>query len=105
MFMFLSWKPKAHTHVFKSKPTTMKLTLRLSIVFIGLFNTLLAIAQQSGNLYEEIFRVDSLMFSTAQKDCDLESYASYLADDFEYFHDKAGFLSWPEGKGALSASI
>ena len=57
-------------------------------------------AQQSGGLYNEIFQVDSLMFSIAQKDCDLESYESFLAEDFEYFHDKAGFTPSKEAEMA-----
>ena len=42
-------------------------------------------------LFKTIAIMDSLMFSTAQKDCDLETYESFLSEDFEYFHDKAGF--------------
>ncbi len=57
-------------------------------------------AQQSRGLFSEIFQVDSLMFSTAQKDCDLESYESFLAEDFEYFHDKAGFTPSKEAEMA-----
>lgn len=57
-------------------------------------------SQKSGTLYDEIFRVDSLLFSTAQKDCDLETYEDFLAEDFEYFHDKGGFTPSKEAEMA-----
>ena len=44
----------------------------------------------SSELYKTIATLDSLMISTAQRDCDLEAYESFLADDFEYYHDVAG---------------
>ncbi len=36
--------------------------------------------------------MDSLYFS-AQNECDLERYASFLSEDFEFFHDKGGFTA------------
>lgn len=50
------------------------------------------LSQQSGELYNEIARMDSLYFS-AQNECNLEKYASYLSEDFEFFHDKGGFTA------------
>lgn len=52
--------------------------------------------RQVSELFKTIARMDSLMFSTAQKDCDLETYEYFLAEDFEYFHDKAGFTESKE---------
>ncbi|MET1259592.1 DUF4440 domain-containing protein [Flagellimonas sp. DF-77] len=49
-------------------------------------------------LFMAIAKVDSLMFSTAQKDCDLEAYADFLDEDFEFFHDKAGFTPSKEAE-------
>jgi len=49
-----------------------------------------AFAQQSGELYNTIRRMDSLYFN-AQNNCDLVKYASLLSEDLEFFHDKAGF--------------
>lgn len=49
-------------------------------------------------LYKAIALVDSLMISVAQRDCDLEAYASFLSDDFEYFHDKAGYTPSKEAE-------
>lgn len=46
-------------------------------------------AQDTGALYNEIRKMDSLYFS-AQNQCDLEKYAFYLSEDFEFFHDIAG---------------
>jgi len=45
--------------------------------------------QSSKELYTKISEMDSLYFS-AQNNCDLEKYKSFLADDFEFYHDKAG---------------
>ncbi len=45
---------------------------------------------QSGELYQEIIKMDSLYFA-AQNDCDLTKYAFFLSEDFEFFHDKGGF--------------
>jgi len=36
--------------------------------------------------------MDSLYFQ-AQNACNLEKYASYLSEDFEFFHDKGGFTA------------
>lgn len=49
-------------------------------------------SQQSGELYDEIVRMDSLYFS-AQNECNLDKYASFLSEDFEFFHDKGGFTA------------
>ncbi len=46
-------------------------------------------AQDTGTLYKEIAKMDSLYFS-AQNACDLEKYSFYLSEDFEFFHDVAG---------------
>lgn len=43
-------------------------------------------------LYDQIAKMDSLYFS-AQNNCDLEKYAFYLSEDFEFFHDKGGFTA------------
>ncbi len=54
--------------------------------------SLSSFAQQSGELYDEIRTIDSLYFA-AQNACDQEQYASYLSEDFEFFHDKGGFTA------------
>lgn len=48
--------------------------------------------QSSQELYRKIYKMDSLYFS-AQNNCDLEKYKSLLADDFEFYHDKAGLTN------------
>lgn len=45
--------------------------------------------EQPSELFNTIATMDSLYFS-AQNTCDLERYAYYLSEDFEFFHDKAG---------------
>ncbi|MEO0337727.1 MAG: nuclear transport factor 2 family protein [Bacteroidota bacterium] len=47
-------------------------------------------AASKSELYKTIATMDSLYFA-AQNACDLEAYASYLTEDFEFFHDVAGF--------------
>lgn len=79
----------------------MKRNLTFTLLTLVLTSSsLTGYSQQSGELYDEILKMDSLMFSTAQKDCDLESYASFLAEDFEYFHDKGGFTPSKEAEMA-----
>lgn len=63
------------------------------LLTIGSFS---GVAQQSGSLYEEIAKMDSLMISTAQRDCNLDAYESFLSEDFEFFHDKGGFTESKE---------
>lgn len=58
------------------------------------------VKEQPSKLYKAIAKVDSLMISVAQRDCDLEAYESFLSDDFEYFHDKAGFTPSKEAEMA-----
>ncbi len=54
--------------------------------------SLICFSQQTDVLYDEIMQMDSLYFS-AQNACDLEKYASFLSEDFEFFHDKGGFTA------------
>lgn len=53
--------------------------------------------EQPGELFKAIATMDSLYFS-AQNACDLEKYAYYLSEDFEFFHDKAGFTPSKESE-------
>lgn len=55
-------------------------------------------AETPTELYKAIAHVDSLMISVAQRDCDLEAYASFLSEDFEYYHDKAGYTPSKEAE-------
>lgn len=54
-------------------------------------------SSQSGELYEEIVKMDSLYFA-AQNACDLDKYAFYLSEDFEFFHDKGGLTDSKENE-------
>ena len=51
--------------------------------------------EQTSELFKTIAKMDSLYFS-AQNNCDLEQYAFYLSEDFEFFHDKGGFTASKE---------
>ncbi|MBX2871537.1 MAG: nuclear transport factor 2 family protein [Saprospiraceae bacterium] len=68
----------------------MKFQLTMLLITLTC-SSLTGFSQQPGELYDEIAKVDSLLFSVAQKDCDLETYESFLSEDFEYFHDTGGF--------------
>jgi len=46
-------------------------------------------AQRSGELYNTISELDSTFFK-ALNDCDLKTYESFLAFDYEFYHDKQG---------------
>jgi ketosteroid isomerase-like protein len=63
-----------------------KLTI-LPLIFASLAIQLFG--QSSGELYETIARMDSSYFA-AQNNCDLKKYESFLAKDFEFYHDKVG---------------
>ena len=71
----------------------MKVKYPLTALMILLTGSLLTcFSQQSGELYDQIAKMDSLYFS-AQNECNLEKYAYYLSEDFEFFHDKGGFTA------------
>lgn len=71
----------------------MKKTFRLTALAFFLINlSFTCFSQQSGELYAQIAKMDSLYF-LAQNQCNLDKYASYLSEDFEFFHDKGGFTA------------
>ncbi len=47
----------------------------------------------SGALYEELARMDSLLFDAAFVTCDAAKANAILTDDIEFYHDKTGFES------------
>jgi hypothetical protein len=67
------------------------------LTFIFACMTILIFAQTSGELYKNIAEIDSLYF-TAQNDCNLEKYKSFLDADFEFYHDKAGMTKSRESE-------
>ena len=48
--------------------------------------------QKSGELYDTILKLDSSYFHSFNA-CDLEIYASFLAFDYEFYHDKQGLTT------------
>ncbi|MDY8135434.1 nuclear transport factor 2 family protein [Aquimarina sp. 2201CG5-10] len=62
--------------------------LRLIIIFV-LITCLESFAQNKGELYDTILKLDSTFFK-ALNECDLEKYESFLAFDYEFYHDKQG---------------
>jgi ketosteroid isomerase-like protein len=71
-------------------PQTMHKRLKLIFPSFFLCCSYFSFAQPTDELYKAIRKMDSLYF-TAQNNCDLEKYASFLSEDLEFFHDKAGF--------------
>jgi hypothetical protein len=47
----------------------------------------------SGTLYEDLARMDSILFHAAFVACDLRTIDSLLTGDVEFYHDKTGFES------------
>ncbi len=62
--------------------------LRLITIFI-LITCLEGFAQKKGELYNTISKLDSIFFR-AMNECDLKKYESFLAFDYEFYHDKQG---------------
>ncbi|WP_373492896.1 nuclear transport factor 2 family protein [Aquiflexum sp.] len=82
-----------HAGILNVKANIMKTTFRSILLIIILTSlSITGISQHSSELYNAIMKMDSLYFS-AQIECDLEKYASFLSDDFEFFHDNGGFTA------------
>jgi ketosteroid isomerase-like protein len=47
----------------------------------------------SGPLYDELARMDSLLFDAAFVTCSAEKANSFFSDDVEFYHDQTGFES------------
>jgi ketosteroid isomerase-like protein len=87
-------------HYLQKKPSIMKkLIYLITLILLSscidkkpapAINTKPKIKEEPSELFQTILKMDSLYFS-AQNACDLEKYANYLSEDFEFFHDKAGF--------------
>ncbi len=48
---------------------------------------------RSGSLFEELARMDSLLFDASFVSCDYEVANAIFADDVEFYHDQTGFQS------------
>ncbi|MGV3508920.1 MAG: nuclear transport factor 2 family protein [Sphingobacteriaceae bacterium] len=61
------------------------------IILVYLFSLNKSFAQQNdtSSLYNEIIRVDSLLFN-AFNTCDTILYKEYFTDDLEFYHDREG---------------
>lgn len=64
--------------------------MRLKLVTIFIFIICVkCFAQRSGELFNTISELDRIFFK-ALNDCDLKKYESFLAFDYEFYHDKQG---------------
>jgi hypothetical protein len=48
---------------------------------------------RSGPLFEELARMDSILFDASFASCDAAKANAIFADDVEFYHDKAGFAA------------
>ncbi|MCH6232858.1 nuclear transport factor 2 family protein [Cognataquiflexum rubidum] len=64
----------------------MRLRLKAIFTFIICVESF---AQKSGELYDTISKLDYTFFK-ALNECDLKKYESFLAFDYEFYHDKQG---------------
>jgi hypothetical protein len=46
--------------------------------------------QIAGPLYDELARMDSLLFHTAFVSCNPDSFQAFFTEDVEFYHDRAG---------------
>ncbi len=70
-----------------------RITFQSTLLILALSSySFLCFSQKPSDLYADIKKMDSLVF-IAQNQCDLEKYASFLSEDFEFFHDKGGFTA------------
>lgn len=64
--------------------------MRLRLIAIFTFIICVeSFAQKSGELYDTISKLDYTFFK-ALNECDLKKYESFLAFDYEFYHDKQG---------------
>ena len=103
--MSASGKPKPFAGD-RNLPTSSRIWSRLSPVFCVLVLTIVAAStlhaqaesdpSTSGALYDDLARMDSVLFHAAFVACDLPTLNSLLTDDVEFYHDKNGFESGQE---------
>lgn len=53
-------------------------------------------SSRSGALYDELARMDALVFDAAFVACDAKRASAWLRDDVEFYHDQTGLRSGPE---------
>lgn len=76
---------------------------QLSITVLALLNSILVFCQNGNltleskgqNLYKEISKMDSILFS-AFNSGDIEKYSSLISEDMEFYHDKNGLIDTKE---------
>ncbi len=67
------------------------------LMFLLLLIPFLGVSQvkESSELFKVLRKNDSLIFNASFKTCNLEELGTLINDDFEFYHDKSGFM---EGK-------
>tara|TARA_B100000809_G_scaffold39367_1_gene34464 strand:- start:11647 stop:13164 length:1518 start_codon:yes stop_codon:yes gene_type:complete len=61
-----------------------------TIVLLVITNTSKAQSNKDSNLYNTIYKLDSLLFVEGFNNCNLQLVDSLLTEDFEFYHDKNG---------------
>jgi len=74
-----------------------------SIKIIGaiilVFNTTMSLVAQEvkdSELYKTLKQNDSLLFNEGFNKCDIKQFEKLIAEDFEFYHDKAGIMESKE---------
>ncbi len=62
---------------------------RYTLILIILPLLMNAQVSEDSQLYKEILKVDYELFNS-YNNCDLETHASYISEDLEFYHDKGG---------------
>lgn len=70
--------------------TAILLLLSLSAMFPEVLNAQSTERQTSGPLFDELARMDSLIFHVAFVSCDAEAFPTFFTEDAEFYHDRAG---------------
>ncbi len=77
--------------------------MRTSTWLAGALSAMLAVSaaaqsdpSTSGPLYDELARMDSILFDAAFVSCDIKKTNSLFTDDIEFYHDKTGLERGPQ---------
>lgn len=70
----------------------MKLGKFWSILFGVLFNVFHLAGQSEENLFQQLKRMDSLLFEVCFNQCRLDELLPYVSEDLEFYHDQSGVM-------------
>jgi hypothetical protein len=68
----------------------------ISILTLGIINPISAQDIEESELFDMLKANDSLVFNLGFNTCDVSQFEKLLADDLEFYHDKAGVMNSKE---------